>query len=980
MTDLSSLSRLFNLDLVPDRPDAAAEACGVEGAGRAGLIAALAARLGRLVVAVFDKESDARAALADLRLIEPGLAAALFDPASAALPAALHTLERSGPAALIAVEEILHGPAPLLDERPDATLTLEPGAALEPARLAEWLENNNYERTDLATEPGEYAARGGIIDVFPDEADLPLRVEFGPDAVDSLRRFDPLSQRSQSAEEHVVLATRVAPKRSEDAAATVIPAGAFVLGEAGCTALEARLVLHPGTGRGIDFGFRPAPTFLGNTGLLRTQLDSAGTDWLIACSSEHQLERLRRLVGDRPGLLVAALSRGFVHEPSGLTLLTEREVYGAPVLHTARRRFKGLPLDNLVALRPGDHVVHIDYGVGRFEGTKRMTAAGIEKDYLIVRYAGQDRVYVPVENIGLLDRFIGSDEAAPQLDRLGGRSWLQAKAKAARSSAEYAGELLDLYARRSVSSGTAHPPDSAWAEAVEASFPHDETEDQLTALAAVRADMERARPMDRLVCGDVGYGKTEIALRAAVKAVTGLKQVAVLAPTTILCYQHFANFRKRLAGLPVRVEMLSRLVDSGTQGATLRGLTDGTVDIVIGTHLLLSQRVRFRDLGLIVVDEEQRFGVRQKERLKQLRAAVDVLTLTATPIPRTLYMALAGLRDIAQLNTPPPGRRDIATDVAPWNDALVRDYIHREINRGGQVFFVHNEIRDIDRVAERLARLLPGARIAVAHGQMTGRELARIYLGFAGGGYDILLSTAIIESGVDLPNVNTIIVDRADRFGLADLHQLRGRVGRSELQAYALFLVPSDREVTVDARKRLSALVAYSRLGSGYRLAVRDMEIRGVGNLLGTEQHGHVARVGFNLYAQMLKEAVARQKGETIAPEPELSLDVRAVLPTEYVPDGFERVAIYKRLLGVASPGEIDDLRDEMTDRFGKPPPSLDDLLRIARVRVLARRAGLERVSLKAGKVALTGPQGTTRFDGGIDALLDWLERQPAPA
>ncbi len=981
MPDLGSIPQLFNLDKLAALPDRASpDVCGIEGAARAGFLAALSTRLEQLVVAVFDREADARAAVTDIEVLAPGLRAALFEPASAALPATLRELARGGPAVLFAVEEVLHGPGPSLDERPDSTLELAPGRPCQPTDLAAWLEANGYERTDLVTEPGEYAARGGIVDVFSDDAELPLRIEFGPDGVESLRRFDPLSQRSQSSAEQARLTTRVPPARSDAPAATVIPEGAYVVGEPGCTTLTPNAVIHPGTGTGVDFGFRPAPNFLGNTGLLRSQLETAGGRWLVTASSDHQMERLRRLLGDRPAFAAAALSRGFVHEPSGLTLLTEREIYGAPVLRAPRRRFRGLPLDNLVALRPGEHVVHVDYGVGRFEGTKRMSAAGIEKDYLVVRYHGGDRVYVPVENIGLLDRYVGSDEGSPQLDRLGGRSWLHAKAKAARSSVDYAGELLDLYARRSVAPGTAFPRDGAWAEAVEASFPHDETPDQLAALDAVRADMERARPMDRLVCGDVGYGKTEVALRAAVKAVAGLKQVALLAPTTILCWQHYTGFTRRLAALPVRVAMLSRLADSGAQATVLEGLASGSVDIVIGTHLLLSPRVRFRDLGLVIVDEEQRFGVRQKDRLKQLRASVDVLTLTATPIPRTLYMALAGLRDITQLSTPPPGRRDIATDVAPFSDALVREYVHRELNRGGQVFFVHNEIRGIDRVAARLARLLPEARIAVAHGQMTGRALARIYSDFAAGRSDILLCTAIIESGVDLPNVNTIIVDRADRFGLADLHQLRGRVGRSALQAYALFLVPDDRAVTPDARKRLSALVAYSRLGSGDRLAVRDREIRGVGNLLGTEQHGHIARVGFNLYARMLKESVARARGETIAPEPELALDVRAALPVEYVPDGFERVAIYKRLLGVASLTEVDDLRAEMADRFGRPPAALDDLLDIARVRVLARRAGVERVSLRAGKATVTGPAGTARIEGGIGALLEWLGRQPAAA
>jgi transcription-repair coupling factor (superfamily II helicase) len=515
--------------------------------------------------------------------------------------------------------------------------------------------------------------------------------------------------------------------------------------------------------------------------------------------------------------------------------------------------------------------------------------------------------------------------------------------------------------------------DSQWQAELEASFPYEETPDQLKALSEVKRDMERPRPMDRLICGDVGYGKTEIALRAAFKAASNLKQVAILAPTTILCYQHYATFRKRLAKFPLRVEMLSRLVPAARQPGILEGLKTGVIDIVIGTHQLLSPGIHYRDLGLLIIDEEQKFGVRQKERIKAARASIDVLTLTATPIPRTLYMSLAGLRDISQIHTAPPGRREIATEVAPWHDTLMCDYVTRELKRGGQVFFVHNEIESILTIAQRLERLLPGVKFAVGHGQMSGRLLANIYLDFASGGYQMLLSTAIIESGLDMPNVNTIIVNRADRFGLADLHQLRGRVGRSQQQAYALFLTPARREVTLDARKRLSALLAYSKLGSGFKLALRDMEIRGVGNLLGTEQHGQVARVGFSLYTQMLKEAVARIKGEPIAVEPELRIDVSAFLPKEYVTDSFERVALYKRLLAVESEQELAEMRDELVDRFGRYPAAVETLFKIAMVRVRSRKLGLLKVVLKNQVATVVRSDKTVTVKGGIDELLAWL-------
>ena len=582
---------------------------------------------------------------------------------------------------------------------------------------------------------------------------------------------------------------------------------------------------------------------------------------------------------------------------------------------------------------------------------------------------------MPVENIGLLDRYVGSDDQTPALDRLGGRSWLHAKAKAARASAECAEELLEIYARRATARGIQFSHDGKWQAELEASFPYEETPDQIEVMADVKRDMEAPRPMDRLICGDVGYGKTEIALRAAFKAASDMKQVAVLAPTTILCYQHYATIRKRLARFPLRVEMLSRLVPPATQTEIRTGLKSGVIDIVVGTHQLLNPRLAYHDLGLLIIDEEQKFGVRQKERIRAARAAVDVLTLTATPIPRTLYMSLSGLRDISQIHTAPPGRREIATEVAAWDDRLICDYVTREISRGGQVFFVHNEIESITEVAKRLQRILPGIRFAIAHGQMSGRHMADIYVGFASGEYQMLLSTAIIESGLDLPNVNTIIVNRADRFGLSDLHQLRGRVGRSEAQAYALFLTSAHREITEDARKRLSALLAYSQLGSGFKLALRDMEIRGVGNLLGTEQHGQVARVGFNLYTQMLKEAVARLKGENVAVEPELSLDVSAYIPKEYVADSFERVALYKRLLAVESEPELEELRAELVDRFGRYPAPVETLFLIALVRVRSRRLGLLKVSLKNHVATIVRADKTVTAKGGIDELLVWLKR-----
>jgi len=993
---------------------------GVVGTARSMLAADVAQRLGRTVILIPDDTHAARALHLDLSVIAPDLDPLFFEPDSPRLPAQLTALG-SGPAVIVASAESLNRPAPVFDKGATASFAVALNQQMALTALVDWLEENGYERTDLVTEPGEYAARGGIADVFPEGTESPVRVEFLGDSIASLRRFDPLLQRSVSHIEAVSVPTRKQPGQSDQPASTLLPRNLVVITEG--TEVDAHAVLLLSTEPDAEFslGCTPAHSYLGNMELLRTELgvgnpqitqitqreseeesvESAKSadrtpalDWFIAASTDSQRERLSSIIGAGPRYFTGALSAGFFAQPLGFALLTEREIYGTPVFHPPRRRFKGLPIDNIVSLRPGDYVVHIDYGIGSFKGTKRMshavsgqgrrtrnegqsdeTVAQVEKDYLIIAYAGGDKVYVPVENIGLLDRYVGSEDSTPALDRLGGRSWLHAKAKAARHSAEYAEELLQIYARRATARGVQFGQDSQWQTELEASFPYEETPDQLKVMADVKRDMEAPRPMDRLICGDVGYGKTEIALRAAFKAASNLKQVALLAPTTILCYQHYATFHKRLARFPLRVEMLSRLVPPASQREVLAGLKSGVVDIVVGTHQLLNPGVAYHDLGLLIIDEEQKFGVRQKERIRAARAEVDVLTLTATPIPRTLYMSLSGLRDISQIHTAPPGRREIATEVAPWHDRLICDYITRELARGGQVFFVHNEIESITHIAERLQRILPGNRFAIAHGQLSGRHMADIYLGFASGEYQMLLCTAIIESGLDLPNVNTIIVNRADKFGLSDLHQLRGRVGRSEAQAYALFLTPARREVTEDARKRLSALLAYSKLGSGFKLALRDMEIRGVGNLLGTEQHGQVARVGFNLYAQMLKEAVARLKGEPVTVEPELSLDVSAYIPKEYVADSFERVALYKRLLAVESEPELEELRAELVDRFGRYPAPVETLFLIALVRVRSRRLGLLKVSLKNHIATIVRADKTVTAKGGIDELLDWLKR-----
>ncbi|UCG42969.1 MAG: transcription-repair coupling factor [candidate division WOR-3 bacterium] len=956
---------------------------GLPGSARALVAGILARRLKRPVTLVFSHDHDARSAFADLAAFHPRLPSMLFDVSSPMLQDNVRTMAGAAGSVLVASSSGLasNAPAPMREE--DLVRRLAVNSRQEIAELLTWLDAADYERVDLVTEPGEYTTRGGIVDIYPPRygpdplrSTGPVRLEFLDDIVVGIRSFDALSQRSTAALGSVKVDTLKKPGVTDRPAAKLLPADSLVVAERRLPDRATDVVLVSDPEADFDAGCSPAPAYFGNFGLLRSELKASEHHYYLACTTSERCDRIGQVVGEGPSFLVAELSSGFACPGAGFVLITERELYGTSVRHPARHRFKGLPLDNLVTLRPGDHVVHIDYGVGVFEGTKRMAHEEVVKDYIAIRYAGSDRVYVPVENLGLLDRYVGADDSPVRLDRLAGRSWLTAKARAARASAEYAAEILENRARRSVTRGFAFGPDAEWHRELEASFPHTLTPDQVESLDAVRDDMRVSRPMDRLVCGDVGYGKTEVALRAALRAAAATKQVAVIAPTTILCYQHYRTFKHRLVPLPLRVEMVSRFVAPAKRKQILEDLASGKVDIVIGTHLLLGRRVRFHDLGLLVLDEEQKFGVRQKERIKNLKTGVDILTLTATPVPRTLYMALSGLHDISTIHTPPQGRQEVLSEVSAWDDARIVDYVRRELDRDGQVFFVHNRIQSIRSVANRLGRLLPGIDIAVAHGQMPDPELERIYVDFAGGEHRILLSTAIIESGLDMPNVNTIIVDRADRFGLADLHQLRGRVGRSGRQAFALFLIPTAHDITPEARKRLSALLAYSKLGAGFKLALRDLEIRGAGDLLGTRQHGHIARVGLNLYAKMLKEAAARIKGEDVRPEPELSLDTTAYLPESYIPDSFERIALYRRIIGLADEKELAEFRTELVDRFGRYPPLVEELFKIARIRILAARLGLLKVTLKKQRLLIVTADRTARMPGDLDDLLQRLVRQ----
>jgi transcription-repair coupling factor (superfamily II helicase) len=666
-------------------------------------------------------------------------------------------------------------------------------------------------------------------------------------------------------------------------------------------------------------------------------------------------------------LIDRSLNGGFEGGPDGLVFVTDRELFSNVRVRRPKALRRVVPRDILERLTPGDLVVHIDHGIARYERMlRRSSGTGDERDYLELSFAGSDAIFVPVEQIGRVSRYSGGEH--PQLSKLGGTEWLRTKQRVRRAVTDLAEELLALYAARESAEGHAYAEDGPWQAELEASFPYEETPDQLRAVIEVKHDMERVRPMDRLVVGDVGYGKTEVALRAAFKATQDGVQVAVLVPTTVLAAQHFETFRARFAAFPLKIALLSRFVAKPEQEKAVAGLADGTVDLVIGTHRLLSRDVRFKDLGLVVVDEEQRFGVAAKERLKQLRREVDVLTLSATPIPRTLNLALAGVRDMSVIETPPEDRLPIQTRVAEASAGLVRDAILRELDRGGQVFYVHNRVETIEAQAEQLRKLLPDARIVVGHGQMAEGHLESVMLTFAGGDADVLVCTTIIESGLDIPNANTIVIDRADTLGLAQLYQLRGRVGRSSRRAYAYLLYRRRERMSEDARKRLQAIFNASELGAGFQIALSDLEIRGAGNILGGEQSGFMAAVGFDLYSRLLAEAVEERKAEhdhrapvLAIPQAVVDLPIEAHLPDNYVPDEAQKLELYRRLSRARTPGDLAAFRQEVIDRFGPMPQPVLRLTEVAELRLAAEAAGVSSISREEGQLVVRFGAGLSR-------------------
>ena len=879
----------------------------------------------------------------------------------------------------------------------DKTVSLAPGDRLDRELLVEALALAGYERVETVGEVGQWAARGGIVDVFSPAGSRPARVEFFGDEVESIRLFDPTTQRSTEPLGQLVILP-VEPSTVRDARLlTYLPATAPVVVDApalldepiadGERALKAVVDGHPrielalvtGTARARDGELvLDAHAVTGHAGKFaqlcadlerrrqegfRVRLvaaDARQGDQLREILREHQLEAavVGGLDGDEAlAIVVGECSTGFSIPAVGLVVLTEHEIFGARRRSLRRPKYqRGAPLTAFTDLAVNDLVVHEDHGIGRYLGLKTMKVEDREADFLLLEYADGNQLYLPVERLEIISKYLGGEEAAAKLDRLGGAAWQRVKESVRAALREMAEELLKLYAQRAMAEGHAFAPDTPWQREFEAAFRFEETPDQLRAIQDVKNDMHSPQPMDRLVAGDVGYGKTEVALRAAFKAVGDGRQVAVLVPTTVLAHQHWTTFADRFGAFPARVELLSRFRSPREQKAVVEGLKNGTVDVVIGTHRLLSKDVAFKNLGLLVVDEEHRFGVAHKERMKQLRTSVDVLALTATPIPRTLYMSLSGVRDMSVIETPPLERLPVETVVRRFNKAVIKEALTRELERGGQVFFVHNRIQSLASMGTLIQSLVPEARVLMAHGQMKERELEATMVKFVTGQADILVSTAIVESGLDIPASNTIIVNRADRFGLAQLYQLRGRVGRERQQAYCYLLVPADGRVDEHAQKRLRVLQELTELGSGFKLALRDLEIRGAGNLLGAQQHGHIAAVGYDLYSKLLAEAVRELAGQ---PSPatvdtQVSAPVEGFLPEEYVPEVNQRLALYKRLAGAADVDSLGDIRAELTDRFGPPPAEVEQLLDVVGLRLAARRLGVEKVEIGDARAILT--------------------------
>ena len=1018
---------------------------GLPGSSPAVLLAALARRLPqRLFTIITSTPADAERWLGDLQALtgEQGGDALLY-PQRESLGAEEPHYEIAGERAET-LEALLAGRTRILvttarasAEKTDVPASLRTRLVLaagvpESGGLSQGaarLESMGYARVPAVRDVAQFSVRGGILDVYGFGMAAPARVEWWGDEIVSLRAFDLDSQRSEEPIERVtvlpistvagagdVVASSLLQLLPSDAVVVIDVGGEGIRGEVERAWSESAHHLEIARRMGEEPPSReelflePEQWRRMLSGFGRIELDEAAADMrfpiyppepverdlkvlrqiiarepptVILCDNAGQLERLEELLGVGTGTLaVGALDGGFVLPT--LRVLTDHEIFSRARRLRRPRRYRTAAATATRPLVPGDFVVHLEHGIGIYRGLQRITVGEGTLEVAVVEYEGGDRLNVPLYRLDLLEPYrVASDGDAPppRLHRLGSTVWQRQRAKAKAAIRALTEELLDLYARRQTAGGFAFPTDTPWQRELESAFLYEDTPDQVRATIEVKRDLERPRPMDRLLVGDVGYGKTEIAVRAAFKVVQAGKQVAVLVPTTILAEQHGSTFRERLAEFPVRTEVLSRFRPIQEQKAVIERLGRGEVDVVIGTHRLLSSDVRFEDLGLLVVDEEHRFGVRHKERLKALKLSVHVLTLTATPIPRTLHLSLAGLRDLTLLETPPKDRSPVLTFIEPWDDGLIEEAMARELDRGGQVYFVHNRIETIDTIAARVQSLAPRARVVVAHGRMREATLERVMAQFVAGAVDVLVSTMIVEAGLDVPNANTMIVDRADRFGLAQLYQLRGRVGRSHRRAYCYLLVPD--QVDADADARLRVLEHHTDLGSGYRIALRDLEIRGAGNLLGREQSGHAQAVGFDTYLRWLQDSVEAMKsgrpeteedGAQARAGPEVVLDLPAYLSDAYVPDEEAKLELYRRLARVSAPCEIQAVREELRDRFGPLPDDAQRLLLVAELRALGARAGLETVLLRGDEARLTFRRDARPRLARLTAALDAVQ------
>lgn len=927
--------------------------------------------------------------------------------------AVLNKLSQQEPCIILATAEAAMQNVPRRDDFEASRLRFALGQTVERQEILRRISQSGYERVDLVDGIGQFSSRGGIIDIFPVNREDPVRIELFGDEIDSLRTFSLTTQRSiENLDQFDLLPVRepVQAGKGESLFHYVSPQANVVVDEpmriretinklvkenpeikprvfswtelihkaqsANVIYLTLMLQKNPQTDpseivslsmKGITPFHRQIDLFMKELALWRERKNTV----LLLFSSadkaksfqQHLLEEhVPAVLRDVPDtiekgsvtIVSGALSSGFELPHAKLVVVNEMDIWGRQKRKIRPRVAKEQKITYFRDISLGDYVVHVNHGIGKYVGVETLDVGGTHKDYLLIRYAGHDKLYVPTDQVHLLQKYIGSEGETPRLSKMGGSEWIKATKRAKASVIDLAKDLVELYAKRQLAKGIACEADTPWQAEFEEAFPFEETPDQLTAIAEIKRDMESTRPMDRLLCGDVGFGKTEVAIRAAFKAVMNGKQVAVLVPTTVLAQQHFRTFSSRFAGFGPVVDVISRFRSAREQKHTLAEVKAGNVDVLIGTHRLLQSDVVFKDLGLLIVDEEQRFGVAQKEKYKKWRNQIDVLTLSATPIPRTLHMSLVGARDISIIETAPEERFPVQTYVVEYDEEIIRDAIRRELKRGGQVYFVYNKVKTIDKIRLALSDMLPDAKIQTAHGQMPEELLEQVMLDFYEGRYDVLVCTSIIENGLDVVNANTIIVYDADHFGLSQLYQMRGRVGRSHRLASAYFTYRRDKVLTEVAEKRLQAIKEFAELGSGFKIAMRDLEIRGAGNLLGAQQHGHIVSVGFEMYCRLLDDAIQEIKtGKVVEPlpDPVLEFQCEAYLSGDYIDEAAHKMEIYQRIAAIRSESEINDLLDELIDRFGEPTPPVLNLLQVARIKNLARTLGIKSISQKTNMI-----------------------------